>query len=100
LRAGQTAPILPAMSEQQLRRKLEELHRELSGSGPVDPGTRELLEGLLVDIQRTLERAEAAESHASLAERAETLAGEIEGSHPAVAGAIARVVEALANLGI
>lgn len=91
------------MSEEQLRDKLTALHRELADTERVDAGTRELLEELVADIQHALERAgegDAAEHHASLSERAQSLAGELEGSHPAVATAIGRVVAALSNLGI
>jgi hypothetical protein len=89
------------MEKQELRDKLEELHRALRSAEAVGPESRELLEALVADIQRVLER-DAREAHEpeSLVERLREVVEEFEESHPTLTEAAGRVIDALAKMGI
>jgi hypothetical protein len=85
-----------------LRERLDELHKELEQTDSVDAEARQSLGRVLEEIQALLERpeGEAPESHLSLSERLAEATQNFEESHPRLAEALGRVVDALANLGI
>lgn len=90
------------MPRQQLRERLEELHRELEATEAVeDESARRLLEELMEEIREVLERSEDSdERHAPLLERLQEATVRFEESHPGLARTAARVVDALSALGI
>ena len=92
------------MSDQELRRRLEDLHRELAGIDRVDAGLEPLLDELKSDIEAVLERSEhpGAEEGApqGLADRLSEAVERFEAGHPALASAMGAVIDQLARLGI
>ncbi len=92
------------MSEQaaRLRDTLKELEVELRAVRELDPESKAMLELALEEIDAALHaKSAAAASHPqSLGERLRLSAGDFEGSHPALANIMHRVVDALAQLGI
>jgi predicted transcriptional regulator len=87
--------------ESELRRRLEELHRELEATEEVDPEAQALLGDVMEDIRELLERSgESPHTHESLAERLVEAARHYEESHPALFAMVGRVVDTLSNLGI
>ncbi len=84
--------------EQELRDLLAQLHARLSGATSIDPASRKLLTTLSADIEKTLARSgPAAASHQP---RLEALAVQFEADHPALAGALRQIVDALGKVGI
>ena len=87
--------------EPELRRRLEELHRELEATEEVDREARALLGDVMEDIRELLERSgESPHTHQSLAERLREAARHTEESHPTLFAMVGRVVDTLSNLGI
>ena len=85
-----------------LRERLDELHEELSQTESVDAESRKALVDVLDDIRELLERNDegASKRLGSLSQRLSDTTHEFEESHPKLAEALGRVVDALANLGI
>ena len=81
------------MSQEDLRRTLEQLHAELGRAGGLDDATRARLESLQSDVKRALERSPA---ESRLRERLEDAIVEFEASHPALARRLATVIDTLA----
>jgi hypothetical protein len=81
------------MTQDDLRRTLEQLHAELGRAGALDPGTRQRLEALQGDVRRALDRS-AGET--PLRERLEDAIVEFEASHPELARRLATVIDTLA----
>ncbi len=81
------------MSQNDLRRTLEQLHAELGRAGDLDAATRDRLRALQADVQNALDKS-AAES--SLRQRLEDAITEFEASHPELARRIGRVIDTLA----
>ena len=81
------------MSQEDLRRTLEQLHAELGRAGALDPATRGRLEALQEDVRRALDRAEG---EPPLPERLEDAIVEFEASHPELARRLATVIDTLA----
>jgi hypothetical protein len=85
-----------------LQQTLRELHRELADARQLEPSDRALLEAALGDIQRALAQAGSVESE-PVAAPGDTLEGaavRLETAHPALAGALRSLVDALAKAGI
>jgi hypothetical protein len=81
------------MTQEDLRRTLEQLHAELGQAGALDPATRGRLEALQEDVRRALDRADG---EPPLRERLEDAIVEFEASHPALARRLATVIDTLA----
>ena len=81
------------MSQDDLRRTLEQLHAELGRAGALDPATRGRLEALQEDVRRALDRAGG---EPPLRERLEDAIVEFEASHPELARRLATVIDTLA----
>jgi hypothetical protein len=88
------------MTRENLRETLARLHDELEGAEPIDTELRAELERTLAEIREAMERGRPEEEANPLGERLETVALEFEQSHPLLAQAIGRVVNALAAMGI
>ena len=96
---------------QQLRRAVTDLHQALQSAHGLDAETRSLLEQTLVEVREVLSAA----SPGPAGSPRETIAGDetvplrgqlseavarFEGGHPALAGAVRSVIDALAQGGI
>lgn len=81
-----------------LRTTIDHLHEQLAGAEALDSEMRGALEAALADIRTRLE--EDAEDESSLGERLAELTRQFEESHPSLAEAIGRVVDALSRMGI
>ena len=88
--------------EKQLREHLEELHSQLASTEAVDDRSRELLGEILGEIQTLLDRAGEGpnDEPEGLVDRLREATRNFEESHPTLAAAVGRVVDALSNLGI
>jgi hypothetical protein len=80
------------MSQEDLRRALEQLHAELGKAGALDDATRERLEALQSDVRHALDRSPGE----SLRERLEDAIVEFEASHPELARRLGAVIDTLA----
>ena len=91
---------------EKLKSTLEELRRELDRTEGLEPEERSLLASTVSELQQRLDRASPQEvspqedEDNSLEERLEELEGRFQVRHPALAGLILRVVDALGQLGI
>lgn len=86
------------MTKQALKRNLQQLHRELASGESLDPETRRLLGEVAGDIEHVL--ADEAADTGDIRSRIESVAWEFEASHPALAGTLSEIADALAKLGI
>lgn len=84
------------MSDQDLRRTLENLRQELAGVQDVDADLEDLLSGIRTEIDAVIEKAPP---H-SLSERLGQAVERFEATHPSLASAMGAVVDQLARLGI
>lgn len=91
---------------ERLKQTLAELHAELKSAGAVDPATRQQLQEVLADIQRSLAAAETvpaedrAQADDSVAKRLQTASARFEATHPTLAGLIERLTDLLGAAGI
>jgi hypothetical protein len=89
------------MNDEQLREQLEHLNTELQDAESLDPGRRELLQGLAGNIQELLARSESEPDHyRTLGERLKEGVSELEASHPKITLLMRRAIDSLAYLGI
>lgn len=83
------------MPDQELRRKLMELRRELAEVGEVDAELEVLLSEIRADIEDAMERGEH-----PLRDRLNDAIERFETSHPQLASAMGAVADQLARMGI
>jgi hypothetical protein len=89
------------MSDESLRELLERVHQRLSGDRALDARSRELLKTLMHDIERALaQQASTSSQKLDAVPRLEALAVKFESEHPALAGVIRQLVDALGKAGI
>jgi hypothetical protein len=89
------------MPHERLRHTLAELHAELEDEDSLDAETRSLLRDAAREIEHALESGTAGEEdHRGAAERMVDVRQHFEATHPRVAEAVQRVLDALAALGI
>lgn len=88
------------MSRENLRNTLAQLHQQLDSTEPIDADLRGELERTLVEIREVVDRARPDEEASPLGEQLEAVALRFEQSHPVLAQAIGRVVNALSAMGI
>lgn len=83
---------------------LRELETELSAVDSLDPGTREVLESAVEDIQQALQRPGGQPSEADgdqgLQQRLEKSLQDFEASHPGLASLLSRIIDLLGQVGI
>ena len=84
------------MSQEDLRRALEQMHAELGRAGALDDATRERLEALQSDVGHALDRSSCESLQERLRERLEDAIVEFEASHPELARRLATVIDTLA----
>ena len=87
------------MDKQHLRTQLASLHQALADADSVGPEARELLRAVMEDIERLLE-VEEREEPEGLMDRLREAVEDFEESHPTLAEAAGRVIDALARMGI
>jgi DNA repair exonuclease SbcCD ATPase subunit len=89
------------MRNQHLRQMLEQLHAELQRADTIDDRSRELLRGVLDDIEDLLERKQKRGTQPeSIIERLREAVRTFETTHPTLTNAIGGVADALAKMGI
>ncbi len=91
------------MPERRVRETLDELGRQIRAARTLGEGEREELDRLVGEIEARLDRGASGEEGAeepSLLQRLTEAAERFEASHPRLAEAVGRVVDALAALGI
>jgi hypothetical protein len=84
------------VSDQELRRRLEELHQELSEVGEVDADLERLLADIRSDIEVVMERS----GPHTLADLLSEAVERFEMSHPRLASAMGAVADQLARMGV
>jgi hypothetical protein len=86
---------------ERLRSTLSELKKELDSLGPINDETRQSLEEVVQDIHSSLHASAGTDiEQQSLIERLKEAAQGFEGSHPTLAGIIARMIDGLGQIGI
>ena len=89
------------MRERDLRQLLEQLHAEIQVTDTIDDRSRELLRGVLGEIEDLLERKQKQGTRPeSIIERLRGAVKSFEKTHPTLTDAIGRVADALAAIGI
>lgn len=83
-----------------LRRNLDRLQAELRSARSLDPETREMLETVAHDIERTLHGEHDADSVRERLDRLEGAALRFEAEHPSFARALTEVMDALTKIGV
>jgi hypothetical protein len=83
-----------------LRRNLARLHEGLQSAEPLDAETRELLETVADDIERTLEGEHDPDSVGERIERLEDAALRFEAQHPRFSLILSEVADALTKIGV
>lgn len=88
------------MDRDQLQTLLKSLQRALGDAKSLDVESRRLLGALMGDIGRALHTSGDPATTAPITERLDDLAVRFEADHPALAGAIRQLIDALAKAGI
>ena len=92
---------MPGMREPHLRETLEQLHTELKCADTIDERSRELLRGVIADIEDLLERNQKRGTQPeSIIEQLREVVRAFETTHPTLTNAINGVADALAKMGI
>ncbi len=84
----------------ELRATLDHLHAQLGEAEALDETVQAQLRRALEESHSRLEREDQLQEQHSLAERLSELRKDFKESHPTLAAAVGRVVDALTNLGI
>lgn len=90
--------IMPERIEK-LRQAVKELEEELAGLASFDDETRKKLHEAVAEIQTVLKQEGKLESD-SVIERLRAAEEEFQVSHPTLSGIVARMIDALGQLGI
>lgn len=90
---------------EELRAALKQLHSQLQSVGTVDPEVRKLLQKADQEIHAVLAAPQGGsppskQAHAPIIDRLTEAAQHFEMSHPTVAGAVQRLIDALSQMGI
>jgi hypothetical protein len=88
------------VEKEDLREQLAALHAALGDGESVGPEARELLRAVMEDIERVLDIEAGDERDEGLVDRLREAVGDFEESHPTLAEAAGRVIDALARMGI
>jgi hypothetical protein len=87
------------MSDENLRKLLEQLHQELEHTESVDEKGNELLRNLNADIRDLLERSEV-KTDDSMLERLQDTIDHFEVTHPTLTTMLSEMMTILSNAGI
>ncbi len=90
------------MSDQELRKLLEQLHSEIENADAIEDKDQELLRDLRMDIGKLLERSEGARGRLrpSIASRLEDTIGSLEISYPEITSILSRILDILGGAGV
>jgi hypothetical protein len=90
------------MDDQELRKRIEQLHAEIENTHTVDKKGQELLLHLDADIRELLERTgeDRAQVRPTTVERMEESLNHFEATHPALTTLLTELLESLRNAGI
>lgn len=88
------------MDRDQLQALVKSLQRELADAKSLDPESRRLLGAVMGDIGRALHSSAPPANAAPISGRLDDLAVRFEADHPALAGAMRQLIDALAKAGI
>jgi hypothetical protein len=89
------------MSDQKLRRVVEEMRSQLASAEGLPSGTRRSLEQLVHDLEKLAgPEGVHAESSVSLRDRASDAVRRLEASHPVLSTTLGNVVDTLAFFGL
>lgn len=88
------------MDRDELQALLKSLQRELGDARSLDPESRRLLGDVMGDIGRALQTSAAPADAGPVSDRLDDLAVRFEADHPALAGAMRQLIDALAKAGI
>jgi uncharacterized protein DUF4404 len=89
------------MDKQQLRDRLEELHKELQQINSVDKDEREILKKMIGDINKLIEAEDTDQNHYDrLGEGLREGIERFEASHPRATMLMGQLADALAKIGI
>ena len=88
------------MDKNRLRELLADLHRELTGAGPVDAETRLLLDQVLEDLRRLTGEQPAGTLADGTTSQLREAALRLESAHPQLANVIGQLTDTLSKLGI
>jgi len=86
------------MSDQKLRKLLQQLHDELERTKSVDEEGREMLSHINTDIQQFLDPTR--ENPETLMDRLQSAIDHFQVEHPALTAALSQMLNALNNAGI
>jgi hypothetical protein len=87
------------MSDPKLRALLSQLHTHLKHGSSLDADARKRLTTALHDIEQALGRSDKAGAPPAKS-RLESLAVQFEADHPAIAGVVRQLIDALGSAGI
>jgi hypothetical protein len=83
-----------------LKGKLGRLHQELGSVSSLDAETRELLETIARDIERTLRGERDADTIRERLDRVEGATLRFEAAHPSFSKVLSEIADALAKIGV
>ena len=86
------------MSDKELTQLLQKVHTELEDQGAVSDEQRRLMRELMDDIHRTL--GDEPTQDLGVGKRLNEAVGHFDQSHPTIAFALRRVIDALGRMGI
>lgn len=88
------------MDRDQLQELVKSLQRELGDAKSLDQESRRLLGAVMADIGRALQTSVGPAAAAPISDRLDDLAVRFEADHPALAGTMRQLIDALAKAGI
>lgn len=88
------------MPEQQLKKLLEQLHRELERTQSVSPETLSQVRELDKDIHKLVAPTPRDENMDSILERARSLKSQFAANHPEAERFLSQIMDTLAKIGI
>ena len=89
------------MAREKLQRLIASLHDELGSTESIDNQSKELLQGLMTDIEDiAASESASSESHATATGQLENAALKFESDHPKLSMILGEIMDTLGKLGI